>query len=286
MILLTYPARAAGNEAAVGAPEMRFALVRSSAVGCEPTCPQWISAEGNIIWTTPNKFRMFLERLGKHKFPVIISSNGGDVRGAMILGRMIRQAKLDVAVGQTRFEGCSPHATDCKLDKAKKGVYSGVVYSSPTFCLSACSMALAGGVRRLAGSFALVGVHQMTRSLHKREVTYKTEYAIVNGKKKAVGKTVAASKELGEYQSNVIPGSVKKAITDYFREMGVQEQLLDVMLSVPFTDMRKLELVEMVDLKLLTSLDSGELISSSYICSQEAPAPNCVRSGAGATKSN
>ncbi|TGT50271.1 hypothetical protein EN809_040095, partial [Mesorhizobium sp. M2E.F.Ca.ET.166.01.1.1] len=29
-------------------PPMRFAVVRSSAPGCEPNCPEWIAAEGTI----------------------------------------------------------------------------------------------------------------------------------------------------------------------------------------------------------------------------------------------
>ncbi|TIT97889.1 MAG: hypothetical protein E5W55_07925, partial [Mesorhizobium sp.] len=34
-------------------PTMRFAVVRSSAPGCEPNCPEWISAEGTIEAGTP-----------------------------------------------------------------------------------------------------------------------------------------------------------------------------------------------------------------------------------------
>lgn len=33
--------------------EMQFVVTRSSAPGCEPNCPEWISAEGDISAGTP-----------------------------------------------------------------------------------------------------------------------------------------------------------------------------------------------------------------------------------------
>ncbi|TIV22294.1 MAG: hypothetical protein E5V90_34440, partial [Mesorhizobium sp.] len=42
-------------------PTMRFVVVRSSATGCEPNCPEWISAEGTIEAGTPALFRRLLK---------------------------------------------------------------------------------------------------------------------------------------------------------------------------------------------------------------------------------
>ena len=84
---------------------MAFVVVRSGEPGCEPTCPEWISAEGGIAANTPAQLKKLLKTLGGRKLPIVVSSPGGDVDAALALGRMIRQYKLDVAVGKTRFAG-------------------------------------------------------------------------------------------------------------------------------------------------------------------------------------
>ena len=76
-------------------PPMAFAVVRSAEPGCEPTCPEWISAEGAIVAATPARLKSLLKTLGGRKLPIVIWSPGGDVDAALALGRMIRQRKLD-----------------------------------------------------------------------------------------------------------------------------------------------------------------------------------------------
>ncbi len=44
-------------------PSMRFAVVRSNAPGCEPNCPEWISAEGTIEADTPGLLKRTLKAL-------------------------------------------------------------------------------------------------------------------------------------------------------------------------------------------------------------------------------
>ncbi len=89
-------------------PTMRFVVVRSNAPGCEPTCPEWISAEGTIEAGTPALFKRTLKTLGGRKLPIVVNSPGGNVDAALTLGRMIRKNKLDIAVGKTWFVGCWP----------------------------------------------------------------------------------------------------------------------------------------------------------------------------------
>ncbi|TGV31270.1 hypothetical protein EN811_28250, partial [bacterium M00.F.Ca.ET.168.01.1.1] len=55
-------------------PTMRFAVVRSSAPGCEPNCPEWISAEGTIETGTPTLFRRLLKTLGGRQLPIVVNS--------------------------------------------------------------------------------------------------------------------------------------------------------------------------------------------------------------------
>src|SRR5690348_1002266 len=80
--LLTVPAGAATKSKASEAdvsPPMRFVIVRSHEAGCEPNCPQWISAEGEVTPQTPALFKKFLKQVGKNRLPVLINSLGGDV---------------------------------------------------------------------------------------------------------------------------------------------------------------------------------------------------------------
>ncbi|TIM19564.1 MAG: hypothetical protein E5Y61_34240, partial [Mesorhizobium sp.] len=62
-----------------GFSEMRFIIARSSAVGCKPNCPEWISAEGAIAAGTPALLKRVLKKLGTRKLPIIVNSPGGDV---------------------------------------------------------------------------------------------------------------------------------------------------------------------------------------------------------------
>ena len=100
-------------------PSMRFVVVRSSAPGCEPNCPEWISAQGTIEAGTPALLKRALKKLGGRKLPIVVDSPGGNVDAALALGRMIRKSKLDIAVGKTWFEGCQPEDKDCTDNKGK-----------------------------------------------------------------------------------------------------------------------------------------------------------------------
>src|SRR5262245_43762473 len=43
---------------------MQFAVVRGSSASCEPVCPEWIWAEGDITANTPARLKKFLKSLG------------------------------------------------------------------------------------------------------------------------------------------------------------------------------------------------------------------------------
>ena len=102
---------------------MRFVVVRGSNPLCNPDCPEWISAEGAITTETPQKLRQVLDTLGNRRLPVVISSSGGDLFGALAAGRLIHEKKLDVAVARTDFVGCDPGEAGCA---AEDGAYAGL----------------------------------------------------------------------------------------------------------------------------------------------------------------
>lgn len=147
-LLMERPAMAAEQQ-------MRFVVVRSNEVGCEPTCPEWISAAGTIGPKTPALLKATLKTLAGRKLPLVLRSPGGDMAAAMALGRLIRKSKLSVAVGTTIFVGCQRDQKNCTANDRKAAEYIGKAVSLGA-CSQACTLVLASGNRRLAGEGAIV----------------------------------------------------------------------------------------------------------------------------------
>ncbi len=147
-LLLERPAMAAEEE-------MRFVVVRSNQDGCEPTCPEWISATGTIGPKTPALLKATLKTLAGRKLPLVLRSPGGDIAAAMALGRLIRKNQLSVAVGTTMFFGCQRDEKNCTANDGKGADYIGKAVSLGA-CSQACTLVLAAGKRRIAGEGTLV----------------------------------------------------------------------------------------------------------------------------------
>ena len=254
---------------------MAFAVVRSAAPGCEPTCPEWISAEGTIAAATPALLKSLLKTLGGRKLPIVIWSPGGDVDAAIALGRMIRQRKLETAVGKTRFVGCQPTDKDCSANDGKGAHLLGTAYADGAFCNSACPLMLAGGVRRVVGEWAFLGVHQITTVFAKTQFTYRTKYRVVNGKRRTVEKKVVGRKSLGSYTTYEMNKATQRKLTAYLKEMGIDQSVVDVMKSTPASDIRQIALYDLLKSKLVTSLDSVDLLTAGKICTTVPAAANC-----------
>ncbi len=147
---------AAGGAAAAEAP-MRFAVVRSLDAGCEPTCPEWIMADGSIDVKAPGRFKTFMKPLGERRLPMLLSSTGGDFEAAMALGRLVRKTGLRVSVARTALRGCRVDEKDCGANAGKGARYLGYALSGGSRCQAQCALVLAGGVRRTADAIAAIG---------------------------------------------------------------------------------------------------------------------------------
>ncbi|KQS99170.1 hypothetical protein [Rhizobium sp. Leaf453] len=253
---------------------MVFSIVRSVS-GCEPSCPEWIFAQGQIVAGSPAGLKKILKTAGKRRLPILIQSPGGDVDAAIAMGRMIRKRKLDTGVSATRFRGCEPTDPDCTLGPEARGVYSGTAFSGGAFCASACPLMLAGGVTRLASHWSYVGVHQVTTSYSETRVTYKTLYRIVNGKKKVVKKTVVGRKQGPVRTTTKMSKAIRKKLLGYFAEMGVQASTLEAMLSTPPEDMRHLPEDELLRLGLITRLGTADMLVARELCKTAPPVSSC-----------
>jgi hypothetical protein len=136
-------------------PPMRILCVMNSDLACQPNCPEWISAEGRIMPGTGAAFAKAIANLRGRRLPVLVSSGGGSLADAAAMGQLIRQKRLAVAVARTLIDNCPAGAHACPEPK-------GQAITGGAKCASACPFILAGGIERLVGPAALVGVHQIT----------------------------------------------------------------------------------------------------------------------------
>ena len=58
-----------------GTNRLLVVIVQSNLPNCQPLCPQWISAEGQITERTPALFKKALAKAGKLALPIVISMN-------------------------------------------------------------------------------------------------------------------------------------------------------------------------------------------------------------------
>jgi hypothetical protein len=254
---------------------MVFAIVRSGTVGCEPNCPQWISAEGQIMPGSANQFRKILKQAGKLRLPVVITSPGGDVEAALTIGQMIRERKLDVLVGWTLFTGCNPTAKTCNLPKEQKGVYAGLVMTSLGYCLSACPLIVAAGQKRILGAGAILGVNEITTQSITQHIRYNETYRMVNGKKKVLSRKVVSRKNIIGKPTTKLSKPFDKKLKAYLNTMGVSLAMLDLLHLAPPSAIHTLSYDEMKSTNLVTAFgDAAELVSNS-LCKTATPADNC-----------
>jgi hypothetical protein len=252
-------------ESATDQADMYFVVVRGASRLCQPKCPEWISAEGRITSDTPNKLKRLLKSIGNRRLPIILTSPGGDVDGAVATGRLIRKAGLDVAIGQTTFISCRPDDRTCKAEK--NGGYVGIPMDGWGFCESACPFILSGGSTRLVGNWATLSVHQITTTFFRDEIVYKTRYKIVDGKKKAVGKKkIVGRKRIETHTTTKIPKALRRKLESYLTEMGVGLEILKYLQTTPPKDLLMLSKAEMLDMRLITGLESLKSLTFLMVC--------------------
>ncbi|PSJ64105.1 hypothetical protein [Pseudaminobacter soli (ex Li et al. 2025)] len=267
-------AKKATNEVSDFLQPMQFIVVRSSSPVCEPTCPQWIWANGEIVGDTPQQFQRLLKTIGKQRLPVVINSPGGNVDAAMKLARMIRGRGLDTAVGTAVLTGCPPERKDCLERQRETGVYLGVIL--PGICASACPLMLAGGVERLAGEISFVGVHQITTTVSREQVLYRERYQLVNGKKRVTERKIVKRKKLKSYKTTKLAKQTRMQMLAFLKEMGISQSYLAVSQATSADDMRQLTWMELLDLKLITGFQAPESLVQVGRCLELPSGENCI----------
>ncbi|EJJ25986.1 hypothetical protein [Rhizobium sp. CF142] len=251
-------------------PAMSFIIVRRAV--CNQPCPEWISAEGRITSDTPAQMRKILKKIGNRKLPIVFRSEGGDVNAAYAMGRMIRKAGLETAVGGTRLEGCPPEDLRCAAAIARNGAPAGSTYSYGAYCVSACPLALAGGTTRVSSQWAYIGVHQITTVYNKMRVSYRIEYKMVNGKKQEVSRKEIGRKVTGQSSSTKLGKKATATLKAYLKEMGVSDDIVDLMMRAAPDSMMMVAPTDALRTGLLTDMLAYNEWPGMPLCAQDAAA--------------
>lgn len=235
---------------------MKVRHVRSNQPGCEPDCPEWISAEGQIDATTPAEFRRVLARLGDRKLPILIDSPGGSLDPSFAIARMIRAKGLDVVVTKTVLSPCEPGDKDCLRLRAK-GIDLGRPEAKISKCASSCAFILAGGVRRYVGSWTVVGLHEI-RAVHTMRLV-RQHYRIERPMFAPARKQIVKQETLW---SNRVEGpadeKVYERVKSFFAEMGVSDAIMPILRSAPNTSIRWVRYADLNATRLATHFINGE----------------------------
>lgn len=224
--------------AAVGKP-MEFVLVHGDMAWCrsDNRCPDWISAEGDITPDTPTKLRKILNRLGDNRVPIVVSSPGGDIGAALEMARAIRKHSLMIAVGRTRLKTCPVADPMCAKAHIPDGTKKGETYSGGAFCNSACTLFFSGGIKRVCGQWAWLGVHQ--------------------------AKSFDSGAQIE--RAGLSPQWERKVI-QFIEEMGVDKHLFDISLEAKPNQMRNVPQMEARSLNLTTELAPVEDLVAARNC--------------------
>lgn len=257
-------------------PVMTFHVVRKSDPLCEPTCPQWIAAEGRIEPGTPSRLRKTLKFLGKTKLPIIMSSGGGDLNAALAIARLIREKKLNVAIGTTFYIRCAPTDKTCKLPPEQKMVYRGFPSSAGGYCYSACPFILAGGVVRMVSPMARVGVHQITYTPSREWITFHETYRLVKGKKKVISRKEVSRKIIEGKTTHKLSKAQRQTYLNHLKKMGVDMAFLDLLDRAGPKDIYILKPDELDQMRIRTADLPADVLSRSSMCTANAKATHCV----------
>jgi len=151
------------------------------------------------------------------------------------MGELIRAKGLAVAVARTLITNCPERAPKCPSGPGR-------AITGGAMCASACVLVLAGGVERLVGPAALVGVHQITTVVRETE---------------GLAHLTSTRKVYEQLDADA-------AVSAYLAAMGVGDPVMALMRKTPAASVRWLSLADLKASHLATlALDAAEPIVTS-----------------------
>jgi hypothetical protein len=235
----------------LGGEPMRIAVVRGQGPACDPNCPMWIAADGKIMPGTAEKLRQVVQSLSGRRLPILVNSPGGHVGDAMAMGRFIRRSGLSVAVAESSLGECQPAGKTCADQRASTSLRA--------ICESACTLLLAGGVRRYVSASSFVGVHELmtVRTVTQTLRRYQILYRIIGARKQEVSRRLVSEKSSTNSTVSEAGEDLERSAADYFANMGVGEPALRLTAATPSVSIRRLTMGEIRDSRLATHVLNG-----------------------------
>jgi hypothetical protein len=212
----------AAPSAALTTP-IEFYLAHGAANACGRGCDEWIAAEGKIDLGAVDRLRQLLKTLKDRRPPIYFRSPGGNLNGSLLLGRLIRDKKFEVSVGNTIPIGCSSDKkadNSCESRKRSGQAIEAEISATAAQCNSACVYAVAAGTVRLVPPGVPLGIHDAGLDPNAK---------LPNG--------VALSLAIR---------TVHTRLRSYLREMGIDDALFEATLATPYESVKALQRDDLV----------------------------------------
>jgi hypothetical protein len=256
--------------------DMTFRIMRESHPSCEPNCPEWIFARGQIVPGSAQKFKDIVDLAGTPGVPLIIQSAGGDMKEAMEMGHFIRKHMMDVAVGFAYEIPCKEGDVSCRRALIHNHAARGFVSTQPSFCASACTIVLASGVSRIAAANSVIGTHQCVNKAITQKIFYAEEYTMVNGVKVLLSKTETRRETVFGEQATQTSIAFEADLLQYLTSMGIEKNFLDYFDKAPPSDIYRMTLKDRAATRITTQTLAPETLARAELCTAKSPAKNCV----------
>ncbi|MDP2121633.1 MAG: hypothetical protein Q8K28_17180 [Hoeflea sp.] len=254
---------------------MVFSIVRTGNPSCEPDCPEWIAADGDIVADSADAFRAILTKAGDRKLPLLINSLGGRVDVAVTMGRLIRERAMTVEVARTDYLTCEPWDEKCEPD-LRDGTYKGRANTSFGICNSACPLVLAGGSRRIASPLSRIGVHQTVTTQEKYRDIYRSTSRKLSDGTVVTEKEHVERQKIGTVTTTEMTEALRRELESYLVSMDIKPALIDLMQSTPPDDIRYLNDQELKAFGVATEIHEIEPLVGHRICGSRSRPKNCV----------
>jgi hypothetical protein len=147
--------------------------------------------------------------------------------------------------------------------------------TSRGYCLSACPFIVASGQKRILGSGAILGVHEITTQPITQRIRYNETYRMVNGKKKVLSRKVVSRKNIIGKPTTKLSKHFDKKLKAYLNTMGVSLAMLDLLRLAPPSAIHTLTTEEMKSTNLVTAFGNAAELVSNSLCKSTTPADNC-----------
>lgn len=177
---------------------MSFSRQQDLAPDCGTSCRVLVFASGMITTETPRRLEAFAREHDIDGATVVLDSDGGSVRGALALGRLIRGLGLSTTVGR-------------RADRSTTGAAASTNAVLPASCESMCAFVLLAGVTREVPAKSRVLVHQIWLGDRRDDATA-ANYSAED--------LVLVQRDIGQ-------------IVRYTADMGGNAELIELSLRIP-----------------------------------------------------